>query len=62
MYYFAIIMNVRVSNEIHAELVKHLPPKIKIGPWVDEAIKEKIEREKTQENVILERQNKKDDI
>jgi len=55
-------MNVRVSNEVHAELVKHLPPKIKIGPWVDEAIKEKIEREKTQENVILERQNKKDDI
>ena len=50
-------MNVRVSKDVHAALVTHLPPKIKIGQWVDEAIREKIEREKTKENVILERQN-----
>lgn len=56
MYYFAA-MNVRISNEVHEKLVKHLPVKIKIGSWVDEAILEKIEREKTKENVVLERQN-----
>lgn len=47
MYYFAF-MNVRISDEVHADLVKHLPQKIKIGPWVDEAIREKIEKEKAE--------------
>lgn len=50
-------MNIRVSDKVHKDLVTHLPAKIKIGPWVDEAIIEKIEREKTLQTPTLERQN-----
>jgi len=39
-------MNIRVSNDVHKYLVEHLNAKQKIGAWVDEAILEKIEREK----------------
>ncbi len=38
-------MNIRVSDEVHSRLISHLPTKIKIGQWVDEAIIEKICRE-----------------
>ena len=38
-------MNVRISQETHSLLREHLPEKIKIGPWVDEAILEKICKE-----------------
>ncbi|HRI24359.1 MAG TPA: hypothetical protein PLZ45_06760 [Ferruginibacter sp.] len=37
--------NVRVSDSSH-EILINLGPKINMGAWVDEAIKEKIEREK----------------
>ncbi len=39
------IMNVRVSDEVHSRLISHLPKKIKLSHWVDEAIIEKICRE-----------------
>lgn len=39
-------MNIRVSDEVHNRLISHLDKKTKIGPWVDEAILEKICREK----------------
>jgi hypothetical protein len=44
MYYFAL-MNIRINDEVHGKLISHLPKKTKIGPWVDEAIIEKICRE-----------------
>ena len=39
-------MNVRISNDTHKRMIAHLEGKIKITPWVDEAILEKICREK----------------
>lgn len=41
--------NIRVSTDIHKQLTEHLKKKEKIGAWTDEAILEKIEREKTLE-------------
>lgn len=57
-------MNIRVSTEIHNRLISHLDKKTKIGPWVDEAILEKICREKPEsmqciEPVKEEKKNKK---
>ena len=37
--------NIRISEEVHSKLVSHIPPKIKIGYWIEEAIVEKICRE-----------------
>lgn len=37
--------NIRVSNEIHQAIVDHISEALKIGKWVENAIKEKIERE-----------------
>ena len=37
--------NIRVSDEVHEKLISHLPTKIKIGYWIEEAIIEKICRE-----------------
>ena len=37
--------NIRVSNEVHQAIVDHISEALKIGKWVENAIKEKIERE-----------------
>lgn len=38
--------NIRVSDDIHKQLIEHLKnTEKKIGKWTDLAIKEKIERE-----------------
>lgn len=37
--------NIRVSNEVHKAIVDHISEALKIGKWVENAIKEKIERE-----------------
>ena len=37
--------NIRVSNEVHQAIVDHISEAFKIGKWVENAIKEKIERE-----------------
>jgi hypothetical protein len=47
-------MNVRVNDEIHQRLISHLDKKTKIGSWVDEAILEKICREKPDSNECVE--------
>jgi len=39
--------NIRVSDEHHQKLVDNLPKKTNYGGWVEEAIDEKLEREKT---------------
>lgn len=51
-------MNIRVTKEVHEELLMHLAADRKISKFVEAAIREKIEREKLQENIILERQLK----
>ena len=43
--------NIRVSNECHDGLVEHLPGKVIMGKWVEEAIEEKKERERKTEKV-----------
>ncbi len=50
---------INVSKTAKAAIVDHLPKKVKIGPWTEEAIYEKIERETTLEAPTLERQDKK---
>lgn len=50
---------INVSKAAKSAIVAHLPKKIKIGPWTEEAIFEKIERETTLETPTLERQDKK---
>lgn len=44
--------NIRVSDSTHKKLVTELSAKIKIGAFVEEAIDEKIERERKSEKVI----------
>ncbi len=41
--------NIRVSDDHHAKIVSHIPKKVTVGGWVEEAIDEKIERETTGE-------------
>ena len=50
-----------ISKSVKAELRDHLPKKINAVGWVEEAIKEKILRERLQENPVLERGNYSDD-
>lgn len=38
-------MNIRISQDTHKLLREHLPEKIKIGLWVEEAILEKVCKE-----------------
>lgn len=47
--------NIRVTSNAHEAAIKHVKPKGNVGPWVSEAIYEKIEREKTLGNPVLER-------
>ena len=47
---------INVSKTAKAAILAHIPKKIKISPWTEEAIYEKIEREKTMGNPVLERQ------
>lgn len=44
--------NIRVSDSTHKKLITELPAKVKIGAFVEEAIDEKIERERKSEKVI----------
>lgn len=44
--------NIRVSDSTHKKLITELPAKVKIGAFVEEAIDEKIERERKCEKVI----------
>ena len=39
--------NIRVSDEHHTKVTESIKKKEKMGAWVEEAIDEKIEREKT---------------
>lgn len=41
---------VRVSTDIYNRLISHLDYKVIIGRWVDEAISEKMEKEKKKTN------------
>lgn len=48
---------VNISKTAKAELVAYLDDEIKIGPWVEKAIKQRMELERTGNgNVVLERQ------
>ncbi len=45
--------NIRVSNEVHEAIVNHISEALKIGKWVENAIKEKIERDNDKNNYIF---------
>jgi hypothetical protein len=42
---FRQYQNVSIHSDVHKDLVAHLPDFIKLGKWVEQAIKEKIKRE-----------------
>jgi hypothetical protein len=50
--------NIRVSDEHHSKVVSHIPKKTTVGGWVEEAIDEKIERERSTEKVQYDEKNK----
>lgn len=50
--------NVRISDQHHEKLISQLPKKTNIGGWVEEAIDEKMEREKDHDNIVLQRYGK----
>jgi hypothetical protein len=45
--------NIRISNDVHQQIVDHLSEAVKIGKWVETAIKEKIERENNSKYTIF---------
>lgn len=45
--------NVRISDEVYDELIKNIPPLYKISKFVEIAILDKIEKERTTEKVIF---------
>jgi len=47
--------SVRISNDVHQQMIEHLTEAVKIGKWVENAIKEKIERDTNKGNPIFER-------
>ena len=51
--------SIRITEEAHKLLVNHSEKEpVKMGKFASVAIKEKIERDNTKENPVLERQNK----
>jgi hypothetical protein len=48
--------NIRVSNEVHQSIIDHLSDAIKIGKWVETAIKEKIEKETLKDSPLPQRE------
>lgn len=45
--------NVRISDEVYEILIKNIPPLYKISKFVEIAILDKIEKERTTEKVIF---------
>lgn len=50
--------NIRVTEDAHKLATDHCGKKIIMGAWVSDAIIEKIDREKIQDNVVLQRYGK----
>ena len=50
--------NIRVSDEVHTSLTAYLPKKFSITGWTEEAINEKIQRERLLDIPTNQRQKK----